>query len=225
MREIDFHTHRFKSNVFIQILNVFAQDLPVPDDGNFYSTGLHPWHIGLGNGDKGLHSIELAATHKNMLAVGECGLDRSIATDFTVQEHYFRQQIAIAEKHSKPLVVHCVRAFPELMKLKKETKSSVPWIIHGFRGNGETARQLIGQDFYFSIGQTLLNDSLKKEILSLFPTRRLFFETDDGPTPIIKIYTLASQILNTDTEELRGIIFENFSRLFGDKNVGNNYLT
>lgn len=214
MNEIDLHTHRFKSESSIQILNTFAQDLPVPEDNFFYSAGLHPWHIDSVNTEECLHSIELAMSQKNMLAVGECGLDRVINTAFAIQEHYFKLQTDIAEKHSKPLIIHCVRAYPDLIRLKIQSKSSVPWIIHGFQGNRQTALQLIRHNFYFSVGETLLSNRLKNHILTLLPADRLFLETDDRETSIFVIYSLASQILKIDNEILSGIILENFESLF-----------
>lgn len=215
MNEIDIHSHQVKSEVSIRILNIFAQDLPFLNDKSYYSAGLHPWHIEQVNPEECLESIELAAGQKNMLAVGECGLDRSTTGDFAMQEFYFRKQTEIAQKHSKPLIIHCVRAFPELIKIKKETKSNIPWIIHGFHGNQQTALQLTGHDFYFSVGETLLTDQRKKDILKLLPADRLFLETDDGKTSISGIYSLAAQILNTSHENLIAIVLENFKHLFG----------
>lgn len=225
MREIDIHTHQFKSETFIQIKNIFAQDLPLFSDEGFYSTGIHPWHIEQVDMEQCLHSIELATDQKNILAVGECGLDLSITTDFAAQEWCFRKQIEIAEKYSKPLIIHCVRSFSELIKLKKELKTTIPWIIHGFQGNEQTALQLIRHNFYFSVGESLLTNHLKKEILILLPPDRLFLETDDHEISITKIYSLASQILKIDEETLSGIIQENFKRLFGSENFVNNNLT
>jgi len=225
MHEIDLHTHQLKSKVFIQILNTFAQDLPFADATVFYSAGIHPWHLGKVNLVECLHSIELVSTQKNMLAVGECGIDRSTAIDFALQERYFKKQIAIAEKHYKPLIIHCVRAFTDLIKLKKETRSSVPWIIHGFQGNHQTALHLIRHDFYFSVGESLLTNQSKCEILSMLPYERLFFETDDRETSIKDIYLLAAQLLKTDEETLSENILENFIRVFGPENAVNNNLT
>ncbi len=215
MQEIDFHTHHFKSETNIQILNIFAQDLPFPNEKSYYSAGIHPWHIGLADPEECLRSIELATGEKNMLAVGECGLDRLRPIDFAQQELYFMKQIEIAQKYSKPLIIHCVRAFPELMKLKKETKSSIPWIIHGFQGNQQTAMQLISHDFYFSVGNSLLSNQFKSDILNLIPSNRLFLETDDKEISITEIYSLATQILKLEYETLGGIIHENFKRIFG----------
>lgn len=225
MHEIDLHTHQLKSKVFIQILNAFAQDLPFSDEKGLYSTGIHPLHLGMENLDECLHSIEVVSTQKNMLAIGECGLDKSTAIGFALQERYFRKQIAIADKYSKPLIIHCVRAFPDLIKLKKETRTSVPWIIHGFQGNHQTALQLIRHDFYFSVGEPLLTNQTKREILSILPAERLFFETDDRETSINAIYLLAAQLLETDNETLKENIFENFIRVFGAEKALNNNLT
>jgi TatD DNase family protein len=224
MHEIDIHTHHLKSEGYIQILNTFAQDLPFSGDDGFFSTGIHPWHLGKVNPEECLYLIELASVQKNMLSVGECGLDRSVAVDFATQELYFRKQIEIAEKYSKPLIIHCVRAYPEIMKLKKEYKSSVPWIIHGFQGNQQTTLQLIRHDFYFSVGEPLLTSHLKSEILNIVPTNRLFLETDDGETPIREVYLLASQILKVGEETLRDIILENFKHVFGHDNSVKEYL-
>lgn len=214
MHEIDIHTHQFKSGHFIQVINTFAQDLPFPDDEKLFSAGIHPWHLGLVDADKCLHSIELAMSQKNLFAVGECGLDRTIDTDFSLQEHYFRKQVKIAEKYSKPLIIHCVRAFPELIRLKKDSKSPVPWIIHGFHGNQQSALQLVRHNFYFSAGEALLTDQLKKDILKLIPADRLFLETDDRETSISEIYLHASQILKIGTDELSEAILKNFKNFF-----------
>jgi len=225
MQKIDIHTHRHKNDSSVQILNIFAQDLLLPGVEGFYSTGLHPWHIELVNQEECLHTIELASVQKNMLAVGECGLDRSIATNFASQELYFRKQIEIAEKYAKPLIIHCVRAFPELIKLKKEYKSDIPWIIHAFQGNRPTTLELIRHDFYFSVGESLLRSHPKNEILTVLPSDRLFLETDDREISIGKIYSLAAKLLMIDEETLSVIIHENFKRLFGNGIVVNDNLT
>ncbi|HEY3371384.1 MAG TPA: TatD family hydrolase [Prolixibacteraceae bacterium] len=220
MQKIDLHSHHPKSDSAIQILNAFAQDLPVPDDGNYYSAGLHPWHLGLVNTAECLQAVELAGGQKNVLAIGECGLDRSIDIDFATQEGYFRRQIEIAQQHCKPLIIHCVRAFPELVKLKKEYRSTIPWIIHGYQANRAITSELIRHNFYFSVGQSLLTNPLKSEIVGLLPADHLFLETDDREMSIDRIYSLAAQSLKIDEETLGSLILENFKRLFSNESVG-----
>ena len=219
MQKIDLHTHRLKSDSAVQILNTFAQDLPLPDDENSYSAGLHPWHLELVNPDECLLLVDQCAGQKNVVAIGECGLDRSVATNFATQEWYFKKQIQIAQKHSKPLIIHCVRAFPELIKLKKEDHSTIPWIIHGYQGNRSTTLQLMRYNFYFSVGESLLTNEQKNEVVQLIPPDRLFLETDDRDISISQIYSLASQILKMDEESLSAIILENYQRLFVKEKV------
>ncbi|HZL11411.1 MAG TPA: TatD family hydrolase [Prolixibacteraceae bacterium] len=216
MQQIDIHTHQISDEGNIQILNVFAQDLSSFSSGFLFSSGLHPWHIGKVNPEECFEALELAAMQENMLALGECGMDRSIPTDFALQKMYFKEQIHIAEKYHKPLIIHCVRAYSDLMKFKKESKSDIPWIIHAYRGNQETTLSLIKHGFYFSVGEQLLKDESKHPILRIIPVERLFLETDNREISIKKIYLLAAQILKIDEEVLTEAIFNNFKTLFGD---------
>lgn len=216
MNLIDIHTHRANDALSIQILNVFAQDLFEVERDSPFSAGLHPWDIDLVNPEECIKTIERFAVQKNMLAIGECGLDRIISTDFALQERYFRQQIEIAEKFLKPLIIHCVRAYSDLMKFKKASKSDLPWIIHGYAGNLDITQSLIRHNFYFSAGERLLKDSRKHDVLRAIPPDRLFLETDDGDTSITEIYSMAAQVLNIDQDTLTQFITDNFKRIFGN---------
>jgi Tat protein secretion system quality control protein TatD with DNase activity len=90
-----------------------------------------------------------------VVAIGECGLDRNIDLPLDIQTSIFKRHIELAETLQKPLVIHCVRAFSELIALKKNTKSTVPWIIHGFHKKEEVFQQLLKHDFYFSFGAAM----------------------------------------------------------------------
>lgn len=214
MHKINFHTHRIQTDDQIQILNVFAQDLPITASDQFYSTGLHPWHIGKVNPENCLMAIELAALQKNMLAIGECGLDRAISTDFEIQLKYFKMQMELAEKYGKPIIIHCVRAYSDLLKLKKEAKTNLPWILHGYNGNLETTKNLIHQDFFFSLGESFLKDEKKSHIIQSIPVNRLFLETDENDTPIQEIYSNATKILDIEDGTLTENISKNFKSIF-----------
>lgn len=216
MQKINLHTHRLIVGEPIQVLNVFAQDLPLKSSEQFYSTGIHPWHIGKVDLEACFQAIELAAKQKNMLAVGECGLDRAIETDYEIQELHFIKQKDIAVKYSKPLIIHSVRAYSDLLKLKKESKSDIPWILHGYNGNQETTLNLIRNGFYFSIGETLLKNEMKHDLIRTIPLYRIFFETDDQEISIQKIYYIASQLLGFKEEKLTETIYNNFKTVFGN---------
>ncbi len=216
MKLIDIHTHRANDALSIQVLNVFAQDLFEVERDSPFSAGLHPWDIDVVNPEECLQAIEWVTKQKNMLAVGECGLDRIITTDFALQERYFRQQIEIAEKYRKPLIIHCVRAYSDLMKFKKASKTDLPWIIHGYAGNLDITQSLIRHNFYFSVGERLIKDSGKHDVLRTIPPDRLFLETDESDISIVEIYAMAAQGLEVDQETLIRIITNNFERVFGN---------
>jgi TatD DNase family protein len=195
---------------------VFAQDIPSANKDCFFSVGLHPWHIGKVNPEECFQAIDRVAEQKNMLAIGECGLDRLADVVFAMQEWCFKQQVQIAENHRKPLIIHCVRAYSDLIKHKKENKSALPWIIHGYYGNLETTLSLIKHNFHFSLGEQLLKDEAKHTIFRSIPIERLFLETDDREISISEIYSLAAQILKLDENELAQIIERNFKTIFGE---------
>jgi len=195
----------------ICLLRIFLHTKP----DFLFSAGLHPWHIEKVNPEECFEAIERASDLENMLAVGECGLDRSISTDFSLQEHCFKKQIQIAVNKNKPLIIHCVRAYSDLEKLKKETKSDIPWIIHGYQGNLETTQSLIRHGFYFSVGESLLKNDSRQKILRLIPLERLFLETDDRDLSIQQVYLMAAQMLILDERILGKVIFNNFRTLFG----------
>lgn len=224
MQLINLHTHRTSETGTTQIQNVFAQDLSHEEPAFLFSAGLHPWHIGKVNLEECFQAIDRAAGLKNMLAVGECGLDRSIDTIFALQELCFKQQIQIAENHRKPLIIHCVRAYSDLQKYKKEYKSGLAWIIHGYHGNLETTLSLIKHHFYFSVGEQLLKDESKHEIFRSIPIERLFLETDGREISIAEIYSMAAQILKLDEKELTQIVASNFKIVFGTEHCIPNLL-
>lgn len=219
MIAIDFHTHGLKPDKSIQLLNFFAQDLPVADDGNLYSTGIHPWHLESVEINDCLQAMEQAMSLPNVVAVGECGIDRAIDTEVVWQEYYFKKQAEMARKYSKPLIIHCVRAYPEVMRMKKEVPSPLPWIIHGFRGNDQTAASLIKHGFYISVGGKLLDDPKKMKAFSMIPLDRLFLETDDSHESIKKVYEQAARLMNIQVEDLQERILANFKEIFTGNSV------
>lgn len=216
MEFINLHTHQAGGNKSIQIKNIFAQDLPLTEPDFLFSAGIHPWHIEKIDIEKSLQNLEDAIRLKRMVAVGECGLDRLVKIDFAIQKQIFKIQATLAEKYHNPLIIHCVKSYQDLIQIKKETKNSIPWIIHGFNGKMEVCKDLIRHGFFFSIGESLLNEEKKHPILRAIPSDFLFLETDDRDISIQKIYLLAAQILETDEEALAERIALNFKNLFGD---------
>jgi len=117
------------------------------------------------------------------------------------------------------LIIHCVRAYSDLLKLKKESKSGVPWIIHDYRGNLETTLSLIKHGFYFSVGERLLKDDSKQAVFRSIPLEHLFLETDESEFSIANIYSMTAQVLRLDENELTQIAAHNFASIFGTEHL------
>lgn len=215
METINLHTHTPLPAGQRGLLNQSVLHPFAPGQTHYYSVGLHPWDLQEATGTPWIADLYHMANHPRILAIGECGLDRNIETPLEQQTNFLRPQIKLADELQKPLILHAVRTFSELMLLKRQLQSRVPWVLHGYNGNSTTSRQLLKQDIYFSIGKAILNNNPKlNESLRIIPLSRLFFETDTTAVDIESIYTFAAELLNMDLEELQGQIAENFQRIF-----------
>lgn len=92
---------------------------------------------------------------------------------------------------------------------QKIVKPHIPWIIHGFRGNGELAQQLILQGFYLSFGEHFQISSLCKA----WP-ERLLIETDESSCSIQDIYQRLASGLQISVNELGNQVNQTVGRLF-----------
>jgi TatD DNase family protein len=179
-----------------------------------YSIGIHPWHIFEDRIDADLEIIENKLKDEKCLAIGECGLDKKIETPMAFQLMVFEKQLALAEKYRKPVVIHCVAAFQEVIAIKKKMAISVPMIIHGFSKNKETAEQLIANGFYVSFGKYLLRNPELELVFKSIPKEYLFLETDTIEDGIAAVYELAAKFRNIEMVEMMAIINANFDTVF-----------
>ena len=114
----------------------------------------------------------------------------------------------------KPVVVHCVKAFSELIKAKKECAPNIPVIVHGFNNNEKIFMELVKNDFFFSFGSAILQpNSNAANALKNVPTDRFFLETDDKKISTKAIYEVASSILNIEEETLKALIINNLKQI------------
>lgn len=179
------------------------------------SVGIHPWYADAEHWHAQLKTVEQMAAHDNVLAIGECGLDLLIELPLETQFSIFEAQVKLAEQLRKPVIIHCVRAFNELLQWKKRAKPTIPMIIHGFNNKPEIAQQLVKHDFDFSLGSALLKtDSNALKALKIIPLSRLFLENDDRDIPIEKIYEAAEMHLEITMSALKDQIWTNFATVF-----------
>lgn len=178
----DIHSHRMNC-CNDETLVCLSFDDDVKSEG-FYSIGLHPWKTDMDKQslEQAMNEVTLKASHRNVVAVGECGIDRLRGADIKVQTEIFRRHIALSEQLHKPLIIHAVKSYDIILRLKKELKPSQLWIIHGFRGKPETARQLTDNGIALSFGEKFNSESVL-----VTPADLLFTETDESDKDIAEI--------------------------------------
>ncbi len=209
----NFHTHQFTNQSdILELVNQYPQefDASIP----YYSIGIHPWYIKEDRLENDLRIIEEKLQTKNCLALGECGLDKRVEIPLELQIQVFEKQLILAEKYQKPVVIHCVAAFQEIIAIKKKMKISVPMIVHGFSKNNQVAEQLITAGFYISFGKYLLQNPSLKEVFLNIPNDRFFLETDTIEEGIQQVYDLAAIYKNSTLRELKEIIERNYKEVF-----------
>ncbi|MBQ8223263.1 MAG: TatD family hydrolase [Bacteroidales bacterium] len=228
---VDIHTHHKIDRNIIAIRNIDVDNLTDIDVSSFYSIGIHPWKLGIQefwtSGLQGNQNLleflgsRISGIQKsrdpNFLALGECGLDRACCHDFEAQKRLFIKHIELSEQYVKPLIIHCVRSYPDIISIRKETKAKQTWIIHGFQGNEQTTEQLLRhEEIYLSIGEVLFkNEDKARRLFEIIPSDRLFFETDDSEREISDVYEKAALLSGKDVAVFCRDIFNNFEKNFG----------
>ena len=208
----DAHAHGMgeSDGEVFRLWNIREPGTAVPD-GCFFSAGIHPWDAG---------KYELAAfgplfDSPRCLAIGECGMDRTSDAALPLQTKVFEAQIAESVRRGKPLMIHCVRCFPELLRLKSALPEDAPaWVIHGFRGTKRKAFDLLDAGCTLSFGAGLLRDAGNMEYFAEIPPNRILIETDESPELFARILAEAAAMHLLSQSEFAAIVRANFKRIF-----------
>lgn len=185
---IDTHTHHLRRNAIVDIDPVDIRSaIPALRAGYHYSVGIHPWNCTKVS-SRDLLMLRAIAIEPQVIAIGETGLDTTRTDTSTLsgdnsllqlQTRLLKLHIALSEELHKPLILHIVRRFPEIIRLRRDIHPSQPWIIHGFRGKPQLANELLRHGFHLSYGEKFNPASL-----AITPSDRLLIETDQSPRPI-----------------------------------------
>lgn len=213
---IDIHSHQINAlDDRVEVLNVYPDKLVNFQDDGLYSLGVHPWFIPEKGVGKLLDIVSDLSKKEEIVAIGECGLDKLSNTPFDVQEFVFQKHIEIAEKVQKPLIIHCVRSFNELVQFKITSGSAVDWIVHGFNSNLQVADMLLRHELYLSFGKALLNpESNASKVIPQIEDELYLLETDDSNTGIDDVYRAASERVHMDLDILKLSMQTNFINCF-----------
>lgn len=210
---IDIHTHYDipQDKTVYAVKNIiFSEDDTVATSP--CSIGIHPWYLPLDVAHH-LALLEEAAAQPNVIAIGECGLDKNSVHPFDLQKAYFSAQIAIANRLKKPLVIHCVKSYGECMDLLERSANEVPVVFHGFAKHPKLAEQLMKKGYFLSLGPRILTGQ-HDDMLDTLWLDRIFFETDDRHLDVSEIYRYFCRSKKLDIAALSAQVCENFHKVF-----------
>lgn len=188
MRYIDFHTHHQHTDGRIAII-----------DG-VHTWGIHPWNAN----NEYIDIPDLS----DVLAIGECGLDRLCSAPYELQKTVFLKQIQLSEQNGKPLIIHCVRALDDLLAIHRQMQPTQPWIHHGFRGKPQQLQSLLTAGMFVSFGFRY-----NLESLLACPIDRLLIESDEEQQPIALLYEQIAQQRQITPETLLSQMHSNMNLL------------
>lgn len=130
-----------------------------------------------------------------------------------MHKEVFISQVELANQFNKPLIVHCVRAHEEVLRILKETPAMVPVIFHGFHNKLSVAEKILNAGHWLSFGKSLQQPGMKA-VLMVTALHKIFLETDDAALRIGWIYSEAAAVKNMTVDELSLQIEHNFQTVF-----------
>lgn len=185
------------------------------------------WYPEHSPSEEKIKQLEEVISKYNIFAIGEIGLEYyRMHKPKEEQIELFENQMSIAQKYNKPVIIHSRDAFEDTLNVLK--KYPITGIIHCFSGTPDMAKKYLDLGYYISFAGNL---TFKKatdlqESIKYIPLDRLLFETDApflAPTPfrgqknypyMVKYtYEFAAKLLNIQLEKLYNIILENWKNL------------
>lgn len=192
---LDFHTHR--PDAVDALISVDPRRFDVCP-GLWYSVGYHPWDSVSSLTDDDYALLERCANHRQVLAIGETGMDRLRGGDLAFQATAFARHLQLAHRLDKPVVVHCVRAAQDILEVRHRLGlDDVTLAIHGMRSNSHVARTLLDAGCYLSFGE-----HFNEEALLATPLDRLLVETDESPTNIYDIIAEVARCKGLSSQQI-----------------------
>lgn len=211
---LNIHTHHYSQQQDVDTilsLSVGYDDLRPMHEANV-ALGIHPWFINEDTSDDDIRNLKEMAKNNRVRMIGECGLDKIKGAKFELQQTIFADQLRLAKELKKPVILHCVKAYDELMAMTKEIDPQVPMVIHGFNKSEQLGQQLMSHGFSLSFGKTILEEHSGAAAL-LRKSDVFFLETDDSETPIETVYAAAANLKNMTLDDLKALIFANWKNL------------
>jgi TatD DNase family protein len=171
-------------------------------------------------------SKELEWIQKNKdkcVAIGECGLDYKFVKKEKQQKKIFSSVVELAEKISKPVIIHSRKAESDAIEILESTNLKV--VLHCFNGRKYLIKKAVELGFYFSIPPIITRLHHFQLMSEIIPLKQLLTETDApylSPKPgernesanvKITVQEIA-KIKSLSPKEVAEQIWENYKKIF-----------
>ncbi|MDC5848848.1 YchF/TatD family DNA exonuclease [Vibrio europaeus] len=199
-----------------------------PYDNIYASCGVHPLDV---ESDFALDRLHEYASNPKVVAIGETGLDYHYQPETAeLQKLRFEQQVELAVKLNKPLIIHTRNARQDTLDiLKNGNAEQCGGVIHCFTEDLAFAEAAMDLGFYISISGivTFRQATELKEVVKALPLERLLIETDSpylAPVPhrgeqnqpayVVEVAAYIAQLKGRSLGEVGEKTSENFRNLF-----------
>lgn len=214
--------------------------------------GVHPLHslgFSLGQDDletkdiyypQSIKALEKLIEDSRVVAIGECGLDFSYfatISDLTEikqlqfveqQKLIFRQQINLAQRSRKPLILHIRDVYQLALEILREENYKTKALFHFYKGNLiDTLAILNNPNYFFSFSGAITYNHKLDEVIKIIPLERIMIETDSPyatPKPLVEkrntplnvsyVASKIAEIKQISIEKVQQNTFENSCKFF-----------
>lgn len=205
-----------------------ARKLSEKFDNVFFAVGLHPMFTS----DYSVEKLEKELELKNAIAIGEIGLDYTPENvDCNRQKLLFEFQMSVAEKYNLPVIIHCRKAYDDLLEILKKFPN-VRGVLHSCSCSCEQIKPFLELGYYVSFSGVVTRKRTKKnkKLAEFVPLDRILSETDSPfigtenfpafssePFCVKEVISALAVIKKIDFEEMEKITTNNAEKLFGIK--------
>ena len=158
-------------------------------DDMWASIGLHPHEAArYVEDEKALQEFRELATEREVVAIGETGLDYYYNNSPKEQQkELLRFQLSLAQEHDLPLIFHVREAFDDFFAILDEFEG-VRGVVHSFTADSTTVDKIVDRGLYIGLNgiMTFTKDAEQLKAAKHIPLQNLVIETDAPfltPTP------------------------------------------
>lgn len=182
-------------------------------------------------GEKDFSCFAESAYQKELIAIGETGLDYYYAhSPRELQQEFLRRYLRLAKETALPVIIHCREAFSDLFAILDQEYSGYLGILHCFTGTQEEANELVARGWMVSFSGivTFKKNFSLQEVAASLPLSHLLVETDapylapqsrrghcNEPAYLPEIVAWIAHLKGISTDEVAAATKKNLLRLLG----------